>query len=83
MQWMDGVRRASISGTSMSAPHASGVVALWVEYLRGRGVPDRDINVYMVKDIIRRYGRPYDPDYGHGVINFEWVVRYYEEVLAG
>jgi intein/homing endonuclease len=83
MQWMDGVRRASISGTSMSSPHASGVVALWVEYLRGRGVPDRDINVSMVKDIISRYGKPYDPDYGHGVISFEWAVRYYEEVLAG
>jgi hypothetical protein len=46
------------------------------------GVPDRAINVSMVKDIIRRYGRSYDPDYGHGVINFEWAVRYYEEVLA-
>ncbi len=81
MQFMDGVRRACISGTSMATPHVSGVVALWVDYLRRQGVPDSEINVALIKDIIRRYGKSWDSVYGHGVPRFEWVVQYYEEVL--
>ncbi len=81
MQFMDGIRRACISGTSMATPHVSGVVALWVEYLRRQGVPDSEINVEMVRDIIRRYGKSWDEEYGHGAPRFEWVVSYYEEVL--
>ena len=80
MQFMDGIRRACISGTSMATPHVSGVVALWVDYLRRQGVPDGEINVALVKDIIRRYGKPWDPEYGHGTPRFEWAVWYYEAV---
>jgi len=81
MQWMDGIRRACISGTSMSSPHVSGLVALWVEYLRRQGVPDSEINVALIRDIIRRYGRGWDSVYGYGVPKFSWVIQYYEEVL--
>jgi len=81
MQFMDGIRRACISGTSMATPHVSGVVALWVDYLRRQGVPDGEINVALVKDIIRRYGKGWDSVYGYGTPRFEWVVQYYEEVL--
>jgi len=81
MQFMDGVRRGCISGTSMATPHVSGLVALWVSYLRKQGVPDSEINVALVKDIIRRYGKGWDSVYGHGTPRFEWVVQYYEEVF--
>jgi len=78
MQFFDGIRRACISGSSMAAPHVTGIIALWVEYLRKHGV-EPDVN--MVKDIIRRYGKSWDPVLGHGVPEFSWVVNYYEEVL--
>ena len=81
MQFFDGIRRACISGSSMSTPHVSGLVALWVDYLKRQGVSDREINVALVKDIIRRYGRGWDSVYGFGTPKFSWVVDYYEEVL--
>ena len=81
MQWMDGIRRGCISGTSMATPHVSGLVALWVNYLRKQGVSDSEINVALIKDIIRRYGKGWDSVLGYGVPRFEWVVDYYEEVL--
>ncbi|RLG86309.1 MAG: hypothetical protein DRO39_03490, partial [Thermoprotei archaeon] len=67
--------------TSMATPHVAGLVALWVEYLRRQGVPDSEINVALIRDIIRRYGRGWDSVYGYGVPKFSWVVQYYEEVL--
>lgn len=81
MQWMDGPRRACISGTSMATPHVTGLMALWVQYLRGKGVPDEEITASMVKDIVRRYGGGWSEDVGYGVPRFEWVVSYWEEVL--
>jgi len=78
MQWMDGIRRACISGTSMATPHVAGLVALWVHFLRTRGI-DPDAN--MIKDIIRRYGKAWDPELGYGIPHFSWVMQYYEEVL--
>ena len=81
MQFMDGIRRACISGTSMASPHCTGVITLWVDYLRRQGVPDSEINVALIKDIIRRYGKSWDPVLGYGTPRFEWVVQYYEEVL--
>jgi len=63
---------------SMATPHCTGLVALWVEYLRRVGVePDYEV----VKEIIRRYGGSWNSEVGYGVPRFEWAVRFYEEVL--
>ncbi|MEM4667372.1 MAG: S8 family serine peptidase [Thermofilum sp.] len=73
MEWMDGPRVAFISGSSMSTPHIAGLVALWVEYARRRGVElDRDT----VMDIVRSYSEGWRSDIGYGVPRFSWIVDY-------
>jgi subtilisin family serine protease len=73
MEWYDGFKQAYISGTSMATPHVSGLMALWVEYARRRGV---ELNRDTVMSIISRYSRGWRSDIGHGVPRFEWIVDY-------
>jgi subtilisin family serine protease len=73
MEWYDGFKTAFISGTSMATPHIAGLLALWVEYARRKGVElTRDV----VMDIIRTYAKQWRPDVGYGVPRFEWIVDY-------
>ncbi|MEM3994910.1 MAG: S8 family serine peptidase [Thermofilum sp.] len=73
MEWMDGPKVAYISGTSMATPHISGLLALWVEYARKKGVElTRDV----VMDIISHYSEGWRPDIGYGVPKFSWIVDY-------
>jgi subtilisin family serine protease len=74
MEWYDGFKTAFISGTSMATPHVAGLLALWVEYARRRGV---ELNRDTVMDIIRHYSGGWRPDVGYGVPRFEWVVDYF------
>jgi subtilisin family serine protease len=73
MEFYDGFKTAFISGTSMATPHVAGLLALWVEYARRRGV---ELNRDAVMDIIRRYSEGWRPDVGYGVPRFEWIVDY-------
>lgn len=74
MEWIDLVpKTAFISGTSMSTPHVSGLLALWVEYARRKGVElTRDI----VMDIVEHYSSGWSPETGYGVPMFSWIVDY-------
>jgi hypothetical protein len=73
MEFYDGFKTAFISGTSMATPHVSSLLALWVEYARGRGV---ELNRDTVMDIIRTYSGGWRSDVGYSVPRFEWVVDY-------
>ncbi|MEM1819526.1 MAG: S8 family serine peptidase [Sulfolobales archaeon] len=74
MEWVDMCpKTAFISGTSMATPHYSGLLALWVEYARGRGVElTRDV----VMDVVEHYSSGWRPDVGYGVPKFSWIVDY-------
>jgi len=72
MEWYDGFKTAYISGTSMATPHVSGLLALWVEYARNKGV---ELNRETVMDIISHYSS-WSEDIGYGAPRFEWIVDY-------
>jgi serine protease AprX len=73
MEWYDGPKIGFISGTSMATPGLSGLLALWVEYARRKGV---ELNRDTVMDVIRHYSGGWRPDVGYGVPRFEWIVDY-------
>ncbi|MEM3994962.1 MAG: S8 family serine peptidase [Thermofilum sp.] len=73
MEWVDGFKTAFISGTSMATPHVSGVMALWAEYAKRKGV---NLTKDMVIDIIRTYSNGWRSDIGYGVPRFSWIVDY-------
>jgi subtilisin family serine protease len=72
MEWVDGPKTSFISGTSMATPHVAGLIALWVEYARKKGV---ELTKDHVMDIVKRYST-WKSDIGYGVPKFEWIVDY-------
>jgi len=68
----------AISGTSMATPHCSGMLAIWKQYLATKEV---NLTAKMVKEILAGYGLPKDNVRGYGMIKYDFVKRYYEEVL--
>jgi subtilisin family serine protease len=74
------VRSSALSGTSMATPHASGMVALMVEYAGRHGVR---LTAEMVKDLMSRYGEDVkNNDSGWGVLTWDKWKRYAGEVLG-
>ncbi|MEM4429660.1 MAG: S8 family serine peptidase [Thermofilaceae archaeon] len=73
MEWVDGFKTAFISGTSMSTPHVAGLLALWVEYARRKGV---ELTRDTVMDIVKHYSEGWRSDIGYGVPRFSWIVDY-------
>ncbi|MEM2352046.1 MAG: S8 family serine peptidase [Thermoproteota archaeon] len=72
MEWTDGPKTAFISGTSMATPGVSGLLALWVEYARRRGV---ELTKDIVMDVVKHYG-DWRSDVGYGVPKFSWIIDY-------
>ncbi|MEM1681049.1 MAG: S8 family serine peptidase [Sulfolobales archaeon] len=73
MEWIDGPKVGFLSGTSMATPGVSGLLALWVEYARRKGVElTRDV----VMDVVEHYSSGWRPDVGYGVPKFSWIVDY-------
>jgi hypothetical protein len=65
---------------SMATPHASGMVALMVEYAGRRGVR---LTAEMVKDLMSRYGEDVkNNDSGWGVLTWDKWKRYAGEILG-
>jgi len=58
---------------SMATPHVSGLLALWVEYARRRGV---ELTRDTVIDIVNHYSEGWRSDVGYGVPKFSWIVDY-------
>jgi intein/homing endonuclease len=74
------VRSSALSGTSMATPHASGLIALMVEYAGRHGVR---LTTEMVKDLMSRYGEDVkNNDSGWGVLTWDKWKRYAGEVLG-
>lgn len=79
MQFMDGPPLlAAISGTSMSTPHVSGIVALALQYARMKG---KKLTTEGIKEALELYGEPKNNDYGHGLIRYQLLRRYIDEKL--
>ena len=72
MEFMDGPKTAFISGTSMASPHVSGVIALWVEYARKKGI---ELTYKEVKEVMSKYGS-WSPETGYGIPKFTYIVDY-------
>ncbi len=79
MQFMDGPPLlAAISGTSMSCPHVSGIVALALQYARMKG---KKLTTEGVKEALELYGNPKNNETGWGLITYQILRRYIDENL--
>lgn len=74
---------AAISGTSMSTPHVSGLVALALEYARRK---NKNLTTSDIKEAMSLYGdypgEAKNSDYGHGLITWQILKRYIDENLT-
>jgi len=55
---------------SMATPHVAGLLALWKQYLRTKGI---ELTPSLAKEIIREMGKSWSPDYGYGCLTYEWI----------
>ncbi len=58
-------------GTSMAAPHVSGVIGLML----GVGIPEREIREILHKTAMDLGEEGFDPEFGHGLVNANWAVN--------
>jgi len=65
-----------LSGTSMSAPHVSGLLACAKQMFNEAGVP---LNTEVVKSIFEEYGEPKDNERGWGLANWRMFEQYISE----
>jgi len=72
-------RFAWMSGTSMSTPAASGLIACAYQMFKEKY--NVDLTVGLVKEIAERYGHSKDNESGYGFITWDWFKRYEEEEL--
>ncbi len=59
------------SGTSMAAPHVTGVAGLML----ANGIPPRDVRSILQRTAISLSGEDFDSRYGYGLINSYWAVN--------
>lgn len=69
-----GFRVAGSEGTSMAAPHLSGVVGWWSQYYMMKlGVP---LTTPIVKDIFKKQGHAKTNFDGYGLATYSWIKEY-------
>jgi len=83
LQAHDGPKLAAISGTSMSTPHVSGLVAIALQYARSKGVNLTTDHIKEAMDLYGDYpGGAKNNDYGWGLITWDILKRYIDEKLV-
>lgn len=65
---------ANISGTSMSTPYVSALIALWFELYKN-DVGDK-LNTSKVKSVFEKVGIEKTNELGWGLISYDWLKRY-------
>jgi len=68
----------SISGTSMAAPHVSGLMALAIQLFK-KELPEVALTTDLVFKVCEAYGETKNNERGWGQIRFSWFKQYIEE----
>lgn len=74
----DGPKLSAASGTSMAAPHASGVCALALQHARAKG---KTLTTDHIKEALSLYGHTKNNDDGWGLLTYQMLKRYIDERL--
>jgi len=64
------------TGTSMSAPHVSGVAGLMLS----TGIEHRDVRGTLHRTSMDLGSEGFDPYFGHGLVNANWAVNNVDEI---